>query len=101
MLAGYQKKYLKGLAHGLKPVVMVGQKGMTASSTQAIDEALNTHELIKIKFIEHKEKKQKAALVQKISNTLGCECVAVIGHTAIMYRQHSDPEKRRISIPHR
>ena len=56
---GYQKKYLKGLAHSLKPTVFVGQKGAVPSVIKALDEALDTHELIKVKFIEFKEKSQK------------------------------------------
>ncbi|UCF93353.1 MAG: YhbY family RNA-binding protein [Desulfobacterales bacterium] len=61
-LDGYQAQYLKGLAHGLKPVVAVGQKGITASLIRSIDAALERHELIKIKFIDFKGKSQKKDL---------------------------------------
>jgi RNA-binding protein len=101
MLKGYQKKYLKGLAHSLKPVVIVGQKGMSDSFIRAIDDALDVHELIKIKFIEHKEKKQKRTITEQIQAATGCETIAMIGHTAVMYRPHRDPEKRKIRIPQR
>ncbi len=46
-LKGFQKKYLKGLAHSKKPLVFVGQKGVTPTLIKAVDEALGTHELIK------------------------------------------------------
>ena len=44
-----QKQYLKGLAHNLKPVVMLGQHGLTEGVLAEIDAALNHHELIKVK----------------------------------------------------
>jgi len=55
-LKGFQKKFLKGRAHGLKPVVFLGQKGLTDNLIDSIHEALDTHELVKVKFIEFKEK---------------------------------------------
>ena len=59
MLYSFQKKYLRGLAHGLKPLVFVGQKGVTPALVDALNQALSDHELIKVKFIEFKEKDQK------------------------------------------
>ena len=53
-LKGYQKKYLKGLAHGMKPLVFVGQKGLSPAVIKAVDESLKKHELIKLKFIDFK-----------------------------------------------
>ena len=95
----FQAKYLRGLAHKLKPVVFIGQKGLTPTVIQSVDEALNRHELIKIKFIEYKEKNQKKEITTAIEAQAGCQLVGLIGHTATMYRQNSDPEKRRIELP--
>jgi RNA-binding protein len=100
-LKGFQKKALKGLAHGLKPVVFIGQKGLSGNLIGSIHDALNTHELIKIKFIEFKEKQQKAEMAEAIEAETGCRLVGIIGHTAIFYRQHIDPEKRKIQLPFR
>lgn len=94
-----QRKYLRGLAHGLKPVVFVGQKGVTDALGKAINEALDTHELIKIKFIEFKEKAHKTAISERIQSDTGAALAGLIGHTAIFYRAHKDPEKRKIQIP--
>jgi len=98
-LKGFQKKYLRGLAHGKKPLVFIGQKGISASLIKAIDEALATHELIKLKFNEFKEKDQKEALAGIIEKQTQSEMVGMIGHMAIFYRQQKDPEKRKILIP--
>ena len=95
----FQKKYLKGRAHGFKPVVFVGQKGLTANLIDSIDQALNTHELIKIKFIEFKEKKRKADMAASIETKADCQLVGMIGHIAIFYRPNADPDKRKIKIP--
>jgi RNA-binding protein len=98
-LKGVHKKYLRGLAHSRKPLVTIGQKGITPSLFKAIDEALDTHELIKIKFNEFKEKEQKQEVSVMIEKETGSEMVGMIGHTAIFYRQQKDAEKRKIVIP--
>ncbi|MCD6586481.1 MAG: ribosome assembly RNA-binding protein YhbY [Desulfobacteraceae bacterium] len=100
-LKGVHKKYLRGLAHSLKPLVLIGQKGVSPSLFKAIDEALDMHELIKIKFNEFKEKEQKKDVSGMIEKETGSEMVGMIGHTAIFYRQQKDPEKRKIIIPNR
>ena len=51
-LTSIQAKFLRGLAHALKPVVFVGQKGLTTSLIASTDEAFQRHELIKVKFID-------------------------------------------------
>ncbi len=100
-LAGYQKKYLRGLAHSLKPVVIVGQKGATDALFKSIDTALTDHELIKIRFIEHKERQLKDPIIADIKTRTGAELAGTIGHTAILYRPHPDPDKRKIVLPKR
>ncbi len=100
-LKGFQKKHLRGLAHGLKAAVFIGQKGITDTVVKSIEAAINCHELIKVKFIEFKEKEQKKDMADAIAEKTNCEIVGIIGHTAIFYRQHSDPEKRKITVPQR
>ena len=100
-LKGYQKKYLKGLVHGMKPLVFVGQKGLSSTVTQAVDESLEKHELIKVKFIDFKEKSQKKEMAGLIEKETVSELVGMIGHIAIFYREQKDPEKRKIQVPKR
>jgi len=59
-LKSFQAKHLRALAHSLKPVVLVGQKGISPSLLGSIHEALNAHELIKIKFVDFKDRRLKA-----------------------------------------
>lgn len=100
-LKGFQKKYLKGLAHGLKPVVFVGHKGLTPEVAGAVDEALNTHELVKVKFIDFKEKSRKDEIAGAIEKETLSEQVGMIGHMAIFFRRQKDPQKRKINLPQR
>jgi len=100
-LKGYQKKYLKGLVHGMKPVVFVGQKGLSPTVTWAVHESLEKHELIKVKFGDFKEKSQKKEMAAVIVKETASKLVGMIGHIAIFYRQQKDPEKRKIQVPKR
>jgi len=100
-LEGFQRKYLRGLAHSMKPIVLIGQNGCSDTVISAIDDALSTHELIKIKFVDLKDKEQKREILDSIEKKSRCEDVGMIGHTAILYRQQSDPEKRKIVLPKR
>ena len=83
----------------MQPVVFLGQKGMTDAFIDSIHEALDRHELIKIKFIDFKEKKQKKEIANDIQKKAGCELVGLLGHVVTFYRQHKDPKKRKILLP--
>lgn len=98
-LSVHQKKYLKGLAHDLKPVVMVGQRGISSQLLESLEQALLAHELIKVKFGENKEKPYKQAITEQLSRESGAHVVGMIGHVSILYRPHPEPDKRRIRLP--
>jgi len=98
-LKGFQRKALRGQAHGLKPVVSVGRRGMTDALFRAVDQALERHELIKVKFIEMKEKEEKQAASRFLEEKTRCELVGLIGHTGIFFRRNEDPEKHRVFLP--
>jgi RNA-binding protein len=100
-LSGFQKKYLRGLAHGVKPVVHIGHQGVTDAVIRAADDALATHELIKVKFVDFKEKAQKRAISGELEARTGADLVGMIGHVGIFYRPQEDPEKRMIALPER
>ena len=98
-LKGFQKTYLRGLAHGLRPIVQIGKEGLVAGVVKAISEGLLSHELIKVKFVDFKEKEQKEAITAEIVAKTGAAPVGMIGHIVILYRQQPDPEKRKIKLP--
>ena len=96
-LTSSQRSFLKSQAHHLGPVVYVGKKGLSEELVEAVDEALDAHELIKIKFNEHKREKREivAALVKQT----GSVQVGLIGNVAILFRQQAEEEKRKIQLP--
>lgn len=98
-LTSLQAKFLRGLAHDLKPIVFVGQKGLTDALIASTEQAFERHELIKVRFVDFKEKKQKKEIAEAIMTTTGCSMAGMIGHVATFYRPHTDPEKRKIVLP--
>ena len=98
-LTSIQAKFLRGIAHALKPVVFVGQKGVTPALIASTDEAFQRHELIKVKFIDFKEKEQKKEIAAALENKTNSQLAGMIGHVAILYRPQDDPEKRKIVLP--
>lgn len=98
-LKGFENKYLRGLAHDLKPLVLIGKEGITDGIVRATDEGLSQHELLKIKFNDFKEKTQKETLMGELVDKTGSALIGMIGHTAILYRPQANPEKRRIKVP--
>ena len=97
-LSGSQAKYLRGLAHGLQPIVFVGQKGITDAVITSVQVAFDRHELIKVKFVDFKEKRQKKEMAAAIEICTGSLMAGMIGHVAIFYRPHDDPKKRKIVL---
>ena len=95
-LYGFQRKYLRGLAHALKPVVRVGKSGVSDEVLRKVDAALDDHELIKVSMHKPKDKKQMAADLAEGSKA---QLAGLLGHTVILYRQHK--EKPRIRVPQR
>jgi RNA-binding protein len=97
MLKGSERKHLRGLAHHLKPVVQVGKQGVIENLITSVSQALDAHELIKVKFVDHKQERHE--LSQEIANRTGSELAGLVGNVAILYRQHSEAEKRKIRLP--
>jgi RNA-binding protein len=96
-LKGIHRKYLRGLAHGLKPLVLVGKSGVTAGLLVSVNQALDDHELIKVRFVDHKDSKNELAL--RIAGEAKCSLAGLIGNVAIFYRQQADPGRRKIVLP--
>jgi RNA-binding protein len=90
-LTGKQRSFLRALAHPLKPVVQIGHGGLTDAVLTAIDRALQTHELIKIKISAEDETKA-AELAPAIEQRTHSRVAQVIGKTLVVYRRRKkDP----------
>jgi RNA-binding protein len=82
------KRALRAKAHALKPVVIVGEKGVTDTVLQEIDRALFDHELIKVK-IAASDQEEFSGQVEAIESKLSLEVVQKIGHIVVLYRKSS------------
>lgn len=91
-----QKRHLKGLAHHLKPVVIVGQAGVTEGVLEEIGVALDAHELIKVK-VNAGEREERDAMIEAIASAAGAVFVNRIGHVAIFFRRNS--RKPKVVLP--
>lgn len=82
------KKKLRAEAHTLKPVVMVGQSRFTTAVLIEIKQALDSHELIKIKI--RAERSERKLISEKICADTGAELIQAIGQIAVIYRLNPD-----------
>jgi len=95
-LSNNQKKYLRSLTHDLKPVVMVGQHGLSEAVLAELQSTMAMHELLKIKVrTENREEKQK--IIEKIVAFSEAAIVQVIGGVLVIYRPFD--EDPLISLP--
>jgi RNA-binding protein len=85
-----QRSFLRGKAHHLSPVVMIGKEGVSESILKVTDKALEDHELIKIKVPADDQDEFKATSDLLIEQTKA-EVVQKIGHLLVMYRKAKKP----------
>ncbi|MBU3002936.1 ribosome assembly RNA-binding protein YhbY [Paraglaciecola arctica] len=94
-LSNKQKQHLKGLAHSIKPVVQLGNNGLTEGVLAEIDGAINHHELIKVK-VPTDDKEEKALIIDAIVRETGAFKLQTIGHVVVLYKQSED---KKIELP--
>ena len=91
-----QRRHLKGLAHPLKPVILMGNSGLTEAVIAATSQALGDHELIKVR-LPGMERQDRDAALALLAERTGSAMVTRIGHVAVLYRRH--PQIPRIVLP--
>jgi RNA-binding protein len=82
------KKKLRAAAHTLKPVIMIGQSGLTSAVVAETKQALDSHELIKVKI--RAERAERKLISEKICTDTGAELIQTIGQIAVIYRLNPD-----------
>ena len=98
-LTGKQVRYLKGLGHHLKPLVMIGRDGLSENVIAAANAVLSAHELIKVKvgngcFLDRREAADAAAA------KTDSEIVQILGKTILLFRANSDrDDEQKIKLP--
>ena len=98
MLTPKQRAFLQGLAHDLKPVILLGKNGITDAVAKETNAALLAHELIKARLASSDDGStgldDDALALAKKTNA---ELIARMGRIAILYRAH--PDKPKIKLP--
>jgi RNA-binding protein len=97
-LSSNQKRYLRGIAHRLDPVVMVGQKGVTPALLKELEGALAHHELVKVKLADA-DREDRAETIEALRDASNAALVQTIGRIACFYRPN--PKQPRIELPRR
>ena len=91
-----QRKELRRLAHHLDPLVWIGKEGLSDDVVAATVDALHAHELIKVKLLAFKE--DRKTIARDLADKADCVLAGLIGHVVILYREHPDPDKRKIKL---
>lgn len=91
-----QRAYLKGLAMNLEPVFQIGKSGLTPEVTEAVREAFNTRELVKLGILKNcvEDPRQMA---QMIADRTGSQVVQIIGKKIVLYKESK--EHKKIELP--
>lgn len=97
-MKGKDRASLRAEAHHLNATVHVGQHGITPALIASLDDALRTHELVKVKLGKTLETKPKDAAVELASAT-SSEVIQVVGRTATFYRDNPDLMKKKGDLP--
>lgn len=95
-LTNAQLRFLRGQAHDLKAMLQVGGKGVTDALVGEVGNALEHHELIKVK-VAADDRNVRDGMIAELAERTGAALVQRIGHTAVLYRPN--PEKRLIVLP--
>lgn len=98
-LSEHQKKYLRGLGHQLKPLIMVGDAGLSESLLAEYESTLSHHELIKVR-IRVGDRDTRDTMIDKLCTDSSAILVQRVGNVALLFRQNlkKKPEKR-IRLP--
>ena len=95
-LTGKQRRFLRARGHSLQPVAQIGKEGLTGAFVHAVDQALETHELIKVRVGQNAAVDRREAADQLAVET-DSHVAQVLGSTILLYRRH--PEEPVIRLP--
>lgn len=85
-MRGKDRATLRAQAHHLDPIVHLGVSGITGAVVASLDDALRTHELVKVQLGKHLEIAPKTAAAELAAATQS-EVIQVIGRICVLYRK--------------
>ncbi len=95
-LTSSQVRYLRGMAHPLKPVLQLGGRGVTPALLRELDAALDRHELVKVR-LTGADRAARAELLDALLVGSGADLVQRIGHIASLFRRNA--EEPKLALP--
>jgi RNA-binding protein len=96
-LTNPQIRKLKGIAQRMEAQIKVGKQGLSDAFLAAVREELDRHELVKVKFAEHKE--EKKTLAPALADRTDSHLITLVGNVAVLFRRNPDPQKQKIDLP--
>lgn len=100
-LSEHQKKHLRGLGHHLKPLIMVGDAGLSDSLLAEYDATLDHHELIKVR-VRAGDRDARDAIIDTLCDKSRATLIQRIGNVALLYRPNlSKKPEKRLKLPTR
>jgi RNA-binding protein len=97
-LSSKERAALRAEAHHLSAIVHIGHQGLTDALRQTLDDALRTHELVKVALTKSTEISAKDA-ARQLAEQLGADVVQTIGRTCTLYRENPDLERKKGAPP--
>lgn len=95
-LSQNQKKYLRGIAHGLNPIIIIGAQGITDSLMAELEKALQFHELLKIKMAAG-EREDRKKMIDHVVDQTKAQLVQSVGKMFVIYRPR--PKDSQLILP--
>lgn len=92
-LSSAQRREYRAIAHNLKPIIIIGDKGLSEGLMQELDRALDDHELIKVKVASN-DREARAEVINELCSQSGAELVQTIGKIAIVMRRAKQPNPK-------
>ena len=91
-----QKKFLRGLGHQLKPVIMIGDAGLSEAVRSEFGSTIDHHELIKVR-VRAGDRQLRDEIISDLCSSTDSALVTRIGNVALIYRRNE--EKPKIPLP--
>lgn len=91
-----QRAYLKGLAMNIDPIFQIGKSSLTPEVTNAVSEAFNTRELVKVTILKNCMD-DPTELASILAERTKSQLVQVIGRKVVLYKESKDHKK--IELP--
>lgn len=92
-LSPEQRREYRAIAHNLKPIIIIGDKGLSESVQEELDRALNDHELIKIK-VASTDREERQETIKELCASNKAELVQTIGKIAVILRRAKKPNPK-------